>query len=125
MILKMLPTEMILAFEVRMNQTVMTGSCLEFASRSLICTLTLRAPISVVYIFKVLFGFFKNWATSCSFGKLGMIGMILALELATNQNVIKRPCLAFLSRILICTLTLRQQITQIYVFQLLFCFFKY
>ena len=31
--------------------------------------------------------------------------MNLALELTTNKNVMKMPCLEFLSRILTCTLT--------------------
>ena len=37
--------------------------------------------------------------------------MILALDLTTNQNIMKGPCLEFVSRILIWSLTLRQPIT--------------
>ena len=54
------------------------------------------------------------------------VEMILALELTTNQNVNvkKEPCLEFISIVLIDSLTVRQPMVQIYVFQRVFGFAK-
>ena len=57
--------------------------------------------------------------------KTVLIEMILALDLIENLNNMKRSCLELAYRILTCTLTLRQWITQINVFQLLLGFFKF
>ena len=57
--------------------------------------------------------------------KILPIEIILALDLTTDQNVMKESCFEFLFRIFTCTLSLRRRITQIYVLQLLFDFFKF
>ena len=46
--------------------------------------------------------------------------IMLALKLKKNQNVMKGPCFEFVSRILTCTLTLRQRLKLLYFSQLLF-----
>ena len=50
--------------------------------------------------------------------------MILDLGLTVNPNVMKGSCLEFFFVIFTCTSTLRQWITYVYVFQLLFDFFS-
>ena len=52
------------------------------------------------------------------------IEMVLALELTTNQNVMKGPCSEFVLSGLIGSLTVRQPMVQIYVFQRIFGFAK-
>ena len=61
LIVKMLPIEMILALELKINQNLMKGLCFDFPYKISISTLTLRRQIAQIYIFKLQFSFFKDW----------------------------------------------------------------
>ena len=55
LLLKILPIEIIFAFELKANQNFMKGLFFEFLSRILIPTLTFLRRITYIYIFKLLF----------------------------------------------------------------------
>ena len=71
LILKILPTEIFLALELTANQNMMKWLCFVFMSRILTCSLSFRLWITYIYVFKLLFGFFNFWASSCGFRSRG------------------------------------------------------